>query len=93
MTLGVIIIIAVLLVLGVGYLIFCLMRRSQTAVPQVTNEDVASRDNVVGVDEHGREIMASQEAPEAPRDGAAFESLLQDEIHERGQAQPTADDD
>ena len=93
MTLGVMIIIAVLLVLGVGLLVFWLMRRSQTAVPNVTDEDAASRDNVVGVDEHGREITEAQEPRSAARDGAAFESLLQDEIHERGQAQPTADDD
>ena len=74
MTLDVMIVVAVLLVLGVGYLIFRLMRRTQAVVPQVTDEDAASRDHVVGDDEHGRDIMASQEAPEAPRDGAAFEA-------------------
>jgi hypothetical protein len=71
-TVAIIAIIAVLLVLGVGLLIFTLMRRSQTAVPYVTDEDVASRDNVVGLDEQGREIMASQEAPEAARDATGF---------------------
>ena len=69
------------------------MRRSQTAVPNVTDEDAASRDHVVGVDEQGRDIMASQEAQEAPRDGAAFEALLQDEIHDLGREQPAADDE
>ncbi len=93
MTLAVIIIVAVLLVLGVGYLIFRLMRRTQTVVPQVSDEDAASRDQVVGADEQGHDIMASQEAPEAPRDGAAFESLLQDEIHDLGHEQPAADDE
>ena len=93
MTLAIIIIVAVLLVLGVGYLIYGLMRRSQTVVPQVTDEDAASRDLVVGVDEQGREITASQEAPEPPRDGAAFESLLQDEIHDLGREEPKADED
>jgi len=92
-TLGVMIIIAVLLVLGVGLLVFWLMRRSQTVVPQVTDEDAASRDKVVGVDERGREIAASQEAPSAPRDDAAFESLLQDEIHDLGMRRPPADDE
>ena len=55
MTLAVMIIVAVLLVLGVGYLIFRLMRSSQTVLPQVTDEDAASRDHVVGVDEQGRD--------------------------------------
>ena len=93
MTLGVIIVVAVLLVLGVGLLVFWLMRRSQTVVPQVTDEDAASRDKVVGVDEQGRAIAASQEAPPAPRDDAAFESLLQDEIHDLGMRRPPADDE
>jgi hypothetical protein len=90
---AIIAIIAVLLVLGIGYLIFVLMRRSQTVVPQVTDNDAASRDHVVEVDDQGREIMASQEAPPAPRDTAGFESLLQDEIHDLGMRQPPADDE
>jgi hypothetical protein len=92
-TLGVIIIVAVLLVLGVGYLIFRLMRRTQTVVPQVTDENAAGRDQVVGVDEQGRQIMASQEAPEAARDAGAFESLLKDEIHDQGREEPVAPDE
>ncbi len=93
MTLGVIIIVAVLLVLGVGYLIFRLMRGAQTVVPQVTDEDAASRDHVVEIDGRGNEIMASQEAPEPARDTAGFENLLKDEIHDLGREQPTADED
>ena len=93
MTLGVMIIVAVLLVLGVGYLIFRLMRRTQTVVPQVTDEDAASRDHVVGIDDQGREIMASQEAPAPARDTGAFEDLLKDEIHDLGHEQPAADED
>lgn len=93
MSVAIIAIIAVLLVLGVGYLIFVLMRKSQTIVPQVADEDAASRDEVVGVDEQGREIAASQEAPSVPRDDVAFESLLQDEIHDLGMRQPPADDE
>jgi hypothetical protein len=89
-TLGVMIIVAVLLVLGVGYLIFRLMRRTQTVVPKVTDEDAASRDHVVGIDDQGREIMASQEAPEPTRDAAGFENLLKDEIHEQGREEPAA---
>jgi hypothetical protein len=90
---AIIAVIAVLLVLGIGYLIFVLMRRSQTVVPQVTDKDAASRDHVVEVDDRGREIMASQEAPPAPLDTAGFESLLQDEIHDLGMRQPPADDE
>jgi hypothetical protein len=92
-TLGVIIIVAVLLVLGVGYLIFRLMRGAQTVVPQVTDEDAASRDQVVGVDDQGRAIMASQEAPEPARDTGAFEDLLKDEIHDQGRETPVAPDE
>jgi hypothetical protein len=92
-TLGVIIIVVVLLVLGVGLLIFWLMRRSQTVVPHVADEDAASRDHVVEIDDQGREIMASQEAPEPARDAAGFEDLLQDEIHDLGMRQPPADDE
>jgi len=90
---GTYIIIAVLLVLGVGLLVFWLMRKSQTVVPQVTDEDAASRDHVVEIDDQGREIMASQEAPEPARDAAGFESLLQDEIHDLGMRRPPADDE
>ena len=93
MTLGVIIIVAVLLVLGVGLLIFWLMRRSQTVVPSVTDEDAASRDNVVGVDEQGREITGSQEPPSAARDDAArSRACCKDEIHDLGREQPAADE-
>jgi hypothetical protein len=87
------IIVAVLLVLGVGLLVFWLMRRSQTVVPNVTDEDAASRDNVVGVDEEGRQITQAQEPPSPPRDAAAFENLLKDEIHDQGREEPAAPDE
>ncbi len=90
MSVGVMIIVAVLLVLGVGLLVFWLMRRSQTVVPNVTDEDAASRDNVVGVDEKGHQITEAQEPASPPRDAAAFESLLKDEIHEQGREEPAA---
>jgi hypothetical protein len=90
---GTYIIIAVLLVLGVGLLVFWLLRRSQRVVPMITDGDAASRDHVVGIDDRGREIMASEEASSAARDGAAFESLLQDEIRDLGRKQPSADED
>ena len=93
MTVAIIAVVAVLLVLGVGLLIFTLMRRSQTAVPRVADEDLESRDNVVGLDEQGREIMSSQEAPEPARDAAGFESLLKDEIRDQGRQGPAAPDE
>ena len=93
MTLGIMIIIAVLLVLGVGLLVFWLMRRSQTVVPNVTDEDVASRDNVVGVDAQGRAITEAQEPPSEARDAGAFENLLKDEIRDQGREEPAAPDE
>ena len=57
MTLVVIIIVVLLAVLGFGYLIYRLMRRSQETVPQVTDRDDAKHDLVVGTDEQGRAIM------------------------------------
>ena len=69
------------------------MRRSQTVVPQVTDEDVASRDNVVGVDAQGRQITEAQESTSPPRDAAAFEDLLKDEIHDQGREEPVAPDE
>ena len=92
-TLVVVIIVVLLAVLAFGYLIFRMMRRSQEAVPQVTDRDDAKHDLVVGTDEQGRAIRASEEAPEPARDDAGFESLLQDEIRDLGHEQPAADDD
>jgi flagellar biogenesis protein FliO len=89
---AIIAVIAVLLVLGVGYLIYALMRKSQTVVPQITDEDAASRDHVVEIDDQGREIMASQEAPGPARDAGAFEDLLKDEIREQGREEPGPDE-
>ncbi len=93
MTLGIMIVIAVLLVLGVGLLVFWLMRRSQAVVPDVTDKNVASRDNVVGVDAQGRAITEAQEPPSQARDSGAFESLLRDEIHDQGREEPAAPDE
>jgi len=92
-TVAIIAIIAVLLVLGVGLLIFTLMRRSQTAVARITDEDRASRDNVVGVDQQGRKVVESQEPPAQARDAGAFEGLLTDEIRDQGREEPAAPDE
>lgn len=93
MTVAIVAIVAVLLVLGVGLLIFSLMRKSQQAVPFVADEDRASKDNVVGVDARGAEIRESDEAPSAPRDQAAFESVLREEISDLGVQPPKTDDE
>jgi hypothetical protein len=92
-TLVVVVIVVLLAVVGFGYLIFRMMRRSQETVPQVTGRNDAKRDLPVGTDEQGRDIRASQEAPEAVRDDSGFEALLKDEIHDLGHEQPAADDD
>lgn len=93
MTLVVVIIVVLLAVLGFGYLIFRMTRKSQETVPQVTDRDDAKHDLVVGADEQGRAIHASEEAPEPARDEAGFENLLQNEIRDLGHKQPAADDD
>ena len=91
-TLVVVIIVVLLAVLGFGYLIFRMMRRSQETVPQITDRDDAKHDLVVGTDEQGRSIRASEEALEPARDETGFESLLKDEIHDLGHEEPRADD-
>jgi flagellar basal body-associated protein FliL len=89
-TVAIIAVIAVLLVLGVGLLIFWLMRRSQTEVPDYADARAAQHPQVVGTDEQGREVTASQEPPAQVRDAGAFESLLKDEIHQQGREEPAA---
>jgi hypothetical protein len=89
-TVAIVAIIAVLLVLGVGLLIFWLMRRSQTEVPDYADARAAQHPQVVGIDEHGREVAESQEPPAQTRDAGAFEGLLKDEIHDQGREEPAA---
>jgi hypothetical protein len=92
-TLTVVIIVVVLAVFGFGYLIYRLMRRSQEEVPQFSDSQDAKRDLVVGTDEQGQEIRASQEPQEPARDEASFDALLKDEIHDLGREEPAADDE
>ncbi len=93
MTLIVVIIVVVLAVLGFGYLIYRLMRRSQETVPQITDREDAKHDLVVGTDEQGRAIRASEDLQEPARDEASFDALLKDEIRDQGREEPAADDD
>lgn len=92
MTLVVVIIVVVLAVLGFGYLIFRIMRRSQATVPQITDGSDAKHDLVVGTDERGRAIRASEDLQEPARDEASFDALLKDEIRDQGREEPAADD-
>jgi hypothetical protein len=92
-TLAIVIIVVLLAVLGFGYLIYKLMGRSQEVVPRAADADDAKHERVVGVDEQGAAITEAQEPTAAARDGGAFESLLQDEIHDLGHEQPAADDE
>ena len=48
---------------------------------------------MVGTDEQGQEIRASQEPQEPARDEASFDALLKDEIHDLGREEPAADDE
>jgi len=93
MTIVIIAIVAVVLVLALGLLIFRLMRRSQTEVPGLTDARAAQHPQRVGTDERGDAILDTDEPAEAPRDEGAFEALLQDEINDRGMREPSADDE
>jgi threonine dehydrogenase-like Zn-dependent dehydrogenase len=78
MTVVVLVIVVLVLVIGLGYLIvFRLMKRSQTVVPDVADERAARADRVVAVDDQGQPIAESQDAPPEPRrDAAGFEKVL-----------------
>jgi hypothetical protein len=78
MTIVVLIVVALVLVVGLGYLIvFSLMKRSQTIVPDVSDERAARTDRVVAVDDLGQPVTESQDAPPEPQgDAAGFEKVL-----------------
>lgn len=75
------IIITLGLVIGLGLLIFYLLRRNQRVVPDTADRQAARHDQVVAVDDEGRPIMESQEGEDdAPPDDTAFESVLDDQL-------------
>jgi len=82
MTVVVLVVVALVLVIGLGYLIvFSLMKRSQTIVPDVSDEHAARTDRVVAVDDQGRPVTESQDVPpEPPRDAAGFERVLDESL-------------
>jgi len=81
-TVVVLVVVALALVVGLGYLIvFRLMRGSQTVVPDVADERAAKADRVVAMDDQGRPVMESQDAPPEPqRDAAGFERVLDESL-------------
>jgi hypothetical protein len=83
MTIVVLIIVALAFVIGLGLLIFSLMKRSQTVVPDATDRRTAETERAVAVDDQGHLVMESQDGPiEPPRDATAFESVLGEEARD-----------
>ena len=77
MTVVVLVVVALVLVIGVGWFIFVLMKRSQTIVPDVTDERAARTDRVVAMDDQGQPVTESQDVPpESQHDAAGFEKVL-----------------
>ena len=68
--LATVIVIVLIAVVVFGLLIFWLMRRSQTEVPQATDARAARQPQVVGTDEKGDAILDTEEPAEPPRDDA-----------------------
>jgi hypothetical protein len=78
---AVLVIIALALVIGLGILIFSLMKRSQAVVPEATDRRAAENDQVVALDDQGGAVMESQDGPpEGPRDATGFENVLGEEL-------------
>jgi flagellar biosynthesis/type III secretory pathway M-ring protein FliF/YscJ len=83
MTIVVLIIVVLALVIGLGILIFSLMRRSQKVVPEAADRRAAETEQVVAEDDQGRPVMESQDGPlEPPRDASAFENVLGQETED-----------
>jgi hypothetical protein len=81
MTIAVLIIVVLALVIGLGVFIFSLMKRSQTVVPDTADRRAAESDRVVALDDQGRPVMESDDAPAAePRDATAFDNVLGEEL-------------
>jgi hypothetical protein len=81
MTWVIVIVVTLVLVIGLGVLIFKLMRRTKDVVPDVVDRPAAHRDRVVGVDNGGAPVMESQEGDASePHDDAGFENVLKDQL-------------
>jgi hypothetical protein len=91
MTIAILIVVALVIVVVGALLLYKFANKAQTMVPDAVDPPAADR--VVGTDDQGNAITEAQDPASAPRDQAGFESLLQDEIHDRGMRQPRADDE
>jgi hypothetical protein len=77
MTVAVLVIVALVIVIGGGYLIvFRLMKGSQKVVPDVADGRAAASDRVVAVDDEGSHVTESEDTPEPGRDVSGFEKVL-----------------
>ena len=78
MTVVVLVVVALALVIGLGWFIVSrLMKGSQTVVPDVTDERAARTDRVVAMDDQGQPVTESQDVPPEPQhDAAGFEKVL-----------------
>jgi len=82
MTVFIAIVLAGVLVIGLGVLILWLMRRSPSVVPDVADRHAARHERAVAVDDEGRPVTAAEAGDDAVegRDTAAFEDVLRDEL-------------
>jgi hypothetical protein len=80
----VLVVVAVALVAGLGYLIiFSLMKRSQKVVPDIADERAAGADRVVAVDDQGQPVTESRDVSPGPaRDATAFEQVLDESLED-----------
>jgi hypothetical protein len=91
-TIVVLIVVALVIVIVGGLLVYKLMNKAQTVVPDAADPRPTG-DRVVGTDDQGNAILDRDEPAEPPQDDGAFESLLQDELYDRGMQPPRADDE
>jgi len=78
MTVVVLVVVALALVIGLGwFIVFRLMKGSQTVVPDVADGRAARTDRVVAMDDQGQPVTESQDVPPEPQhDAAGFEKVL-----------------
>jgi hypothetical protein len=84
MYVAILVIAALVIVIGGGYLIvFRMMKGSQTVVPHLADERAAGADRVVAVNEKGQPVTEAEDvSPEPPRDEAGFERVLEESLDE-----------
>ena len=81
MTIVILVVAALVIVIGGGYLIvFRIMKRSQTVVPDAADERAARTDRVVAMDDQGRPVTESEDTSQPQRDAAGFERVLDESL-------------